>query len=207
MFKLNHLVQKINKKSIINTTVRHASGPKSPLFSIDEDKSLADKAKWEPNDFDQNDPFRRGVYINAFSMDGFRLNNHIKIIGPIVAFPRNVFAWNVGHVNDINEDSLCLFYLTKPKIDLVILGIGDTPMDAQLGRKLAHVMQKHKLNIEIFETYQACQQFNFLSAQGKSVAAAMIPPRIVKISDDDIIGTQARENVAGTWDTMHLPKT
>jgi hypothetical protein len=47
---------------------------------------------------------------------GFRLNNGMYILGPMAIFPRTVLSWNVGSVNEVNEDSLSLFCLLEPKI-------------------------------------------------------------------------------------------
>jgi hypothetical protein len=47
---------------------------------------------------------------------GFRLNNGMYVLGPMAIFPRTVLSWNVGSVDEINEDSLSLFCLLEPKI-------------------------------------------------------------------------------------------
>jgi NADH dehydrogenase [ubiquinone] 1 alpha subcomplex assembly factor 3 len=38
------------------------------------------------------------------------------VLGPMAIFPRTVLSWNVGSVDDINEDSLSLFCMLEPKI-------------------------------------------------------------------------------------------
>lgn len=62
------------------------------------------------------------LYLLSYSQLGFRLSNDLFAVGPIALFPRFVMQWNVKDYKSINEDSLALFYLMVPKVDILVIG-------------------------------------------------------------------------------------
>lgn len=121
-----------------------------------------------------NDP-EMGLMINTFSevslfdflcfvleikllfslqKDGFRLNNNFKVIGPMAIFPRTVLSWSVSSMEDINENSLRLFCFLEPKIDILILGVGDEEVTPAVGKQFLEIMKKYNINIEVLRTEQ-----------------------------------------------------
>ncbi|EDS29948.1 conserved hypothetical protein [Culex quinquefasciatus] len=131
-----------------------------------------------------------GLLINSYSQVGFRLSNDMVVLGPMALFPRTVLSWNVESHEDINEQSLSLFAALEPKVDILIVGIGDHPMTPAFGKKVISFMAKHKINVEVLNTEQACATFNFLNAEGRVVAAALIPPVTMRINEDDMMRRQ-----------------
>lgn len=105
---------------------------------------------------------------------------------------RTVLSWAVADLNDITEESLSLFTVLEPKIDILVIGIGDRTKDLSFYTKLHPFAVKHKLNLEILPTSQACSTFNFLNSEGRYVAGALIPPQTVEASDEDIYRTKLR---------------
>ena len=101
----------------------------------------------------QSDGAKGELVFNLWSFQmGFRLNNKLSVLGPMAIFPRTVFSWNINTVQDINEESLSLFFALEPKLDLLVLGIGDeylTPTDTT---RLLRLVRKHKINCEILPT-------------------------------------------------------
>ncbi|XP_053695630.1 NADH dehydrogenase [ubiquinone] 1 alpha subcomplex assembly factor 3 [Sabethes cyaneus] len=130
-----------------------------------------------------------GLLINSYSQVGFRLSNDMVVIGPMAIFPRSVFSWNVSGFEDINEDSLSLFSVLEPKIDILVVGIGDQQVTPAFSNKVIDYMRKHKINVEVLTTEQACATFNFLNAEGRVVAAALVPPVSLRINEDDMMRT------------------
>ncbi|XP_058452071.1 NADH dehydrogenase [ubiquinone] 1 alpha subcomplex assembly factor 3 [Malaya genurostris] len=131
-----------------------------------------------------------GLLINSYSTVGFRLNNNMVVVGPMAIFPRTVFSWNVASYEDINEESLSLFSVLEPKIDVLVVGIGDQPVTPAFNKKIIDYMRKYKINVEVLNTEQACATFNFLNAEGRVVAGALIPPITMRINEDDMMRTQ-----------------
>ncbi|KAF6775683.1 hypothetical protein AHF37_04510 [Paragonimus kellicotti] len=138
-----------------------------------------------------------GIYFSAYNQNGFLLNNGVRIIGPCAAFPRNAFCWNVGcfpsltfvttcpqvkDINDVNEDSLSLFFILEPRLDVLVIGKGETGVQVN-NASIFDVCRKHKLSVEVLPTQVAVGTFNFLNSEGRYVAAALIPPRRMDVYD------------------------
>lgn len=89
-----------------------------------------------------------------FFQDGFRLNTDFKIIGPIAIFPRTILSWNINTTDQINVESLRLFCVLEPKIDILIIGTGDEEVTPALVNRLAQILKKYKINVEVLKTEQ-----------------------------------------------------
>ncbi|RZC39788.1 zinc finger protein 2-like [Asbolus verrucosus] len=139
-----------------------------------------------------NNETELGLMINGFSQMGFRLNNDITVLGSMVIFPRSVLSWSVSDINEITEESLSLLTILEPKLDIVVLGIGDPQKDFSFYKKVVPFSRRHKLTFEILPTLQACATFNFLNSEGRHVAGALIPPQTVTVDYDDVLKTKLR---------------
>ncbi|XP_076253938.1 NADH dehydrogenase [ubiquinone] 1 alpha subcomplex assembly factor 3 isoform X2 [Rhynchophorus ferrugineus] len=133
-----------------------------------------------------------GLMIDAYSEVGFRLNNNITILGPMVIFPRSVLSWNIEGIKDVNEDSFSLFPVLEPKIDIIVLGTGDKVDNYNFFENLRKFSNKYKIAFEILPTETACPTFNFLNAEGRAVVGAMIPPTTFMYGLDDELNTNLR---------------
>lgn len=87
---------------------------------------------------------------------------------------------------------MSLFPLIEPKLDIIILGIGDKTKDLRFYTKLLPFAKKHKLNLEVLPTNQACSTFNFLTSEGRYVAGGFIPPQNIDTNEDDLLRTKLR---------------
>ncbi|VDK87468.1 unnamed protein product [Dibothriocephalus latus] len=125
-----------------------------------------------------------GVYLVGYNQYSFVLSNGVKMYGPVAAFPRNVFSWNVTSPMDINEESLSLFFALEPKLDILLIGKGSATekIDHQ---GILRCCWKHNVNVEIYPTPTAIGTFNFLNAEERYVAAALIPPIRLDVFDSD----------------------
>ncbi|KAB0798430.1 hypothetical protein PPYR_09423 [Photinus pyralis] len=133
-----------------------------------------------------------GLLINGISEVGFRLNNSVTVLGPMVIFPRSVLSWCIRDIRDINEESLSLFTILEPSIEIIVLGVGDSLENPKFYQSLLPFMRKHLINIEVLPTEQACTTFNFLNSEGRYVAAGLIPPQVLQTTDDDLLRTKLR---------------
>ncbi|XP_043266770.1 NADH dehydrogenase [ubiquinone] 1 alpha subcomplex assembly factor 3 [Venturia canescens] len=126
-----------------------------------------------------NTDLNYGLMIDGLSSSGFKLNNGVWVLGPVIIFPKSIISWNIGSSEDINEESLVLFKILQPKLDILILGLDQKYENSvpfiqtvkTLGKKIG-------MNIEICQTVHACTTFNYLNAERRYVAAALMPPRI-----------------------------
>lgn len=133
-----------------------------------------------------------GLMVDAFSQIGFRLNNGLSVMGPVALFPKTVLSWKINSAADINEDALSLFYLLEPKIDLLILGIGDK--GSKIDTSIIQFMKQKGINLEILPTESACTTFNFLNEERRYVAAGLIPPYSLTHTSDDLVASQRQAN-------------
>lgn len=109
-----------------------------------------------------------------------------------IFFYRSVLSWNVGDLNDINEASLSLFFVLEPKLDILVLGIGDEVDNFNFQKKLIPLSKKLKISFEILPTEHACATFNFLNAESRNVAGALIPPKHFETTMDDELKSKLR---------------
>ncbi|CAH2101622.1 unnamed protein product [Euphydryas editha] len=126
-----------------------------------------------------------GLMIDSYATYGFRLNNGITVLGPIAIFPRTILSWQVRTSQDINESSLRFFKLLEPKIDLLVMGLETN--DRNVINSVFRASREVKINMEILSTEHACATFNFLNAEGRSVAGAILPPLHVEVNEDDML--------------------
>ncbi|CAK1546565.1 unnamed protein product [Leptosia nina] len=129
-----------------------------------------------------------GLIIDSYGTFGFRLNNGLTVVGPMAIFPRTVLSWQVHNSDEITAESLTLFKLLEPKIDLLVIGLESS--ERKVLNSVFKASREVKLNVEILPTEHACSTFNFLNSEGRSVAAALIPPLHININEDDMLASQ-----------------
>lgn len=133
------------------------------------------------------------IMIDSYSRVGFRLNNGLFILGPMVVFPTSVLAWNVANDDDITEDTLSLFLHLEPKPDVLVVGLGDTDIANAFDNRIMKLLYKEKICAEVLPTDRACATFNFLNSEKRFVAAALMPPRKVIVTEADVINTHLKQ--------------
>lgn len=72
----------------------------------------------------------------------------------LILHVRSVLSWNVNSFEDINEKSLSLFPTLDPKIDVLIIGIGDQNPTPALSKRIIEFMKNYKINVEVLRTEQ-----------------------------------------------------
>lgn len=105
-----------------------------------------------------------------------------------------MLSWNVGSADDINEATLSLFCILEPKIDVLVLGLGDADVTPTIAKRIMAFTRKYKVNVEILTTESACATFNFLNAEQRMVAGAFIPPVSLRVNENDLMNAQRRNN-------------
>lgn len=99
-------------------------------------------------------------------------------------------SWNIDNYEDINEKTLSLFCALEPRIDVLVIGTGDNPTTPKFSKAIMAFMKKYGINVEVLPTEQACTTFNFLNGEGRMVAAAIIPPALMSVSEADYVRHQ-----------------
>lgn len=122
------------------------------------------------------------LLVDSYSTIGFRLNNGLYVIGPMAIFPRSVLQWNVGSLEDVPEEAFSLFTLLEPKVDVLVIGMGDR--HERINPRLVKFLRSKGIGLEAHPTVTACTTFNFLNVEDRNVAAALIPPTSVTTGDE-----------------------
>ena len=105
-------------------------------------------------------------------------------------------GWVVDSAEDITEESLSLFTVLDPKLDVLIIGYGSrntTTSRNPVDPKVIMKMRQKGINVEVLTTENAISTYNYLVEEGRVVAAALIPPSFVRLVDSDIVETKERK--------------
>ena len=91
--------------------------------------------------------------------------------------------------------SLCLFFMLEPKLDVLILGIGDKGPTPNFSMRIINLMKKYQTNIEVLPTQAACGNFNFLNTEHRNVACGLIPPSSGYCDELDLMRAKRRQAI------------
>lgn len=80
----------------------------------------------------------------------------------MVILPRTVLSWSIDSVDDIDEHSLCLLLALEPKLELLIIGTGDTEVTPELYNRVLDIVKAHGIRLEILKT-EAVRIFSLTS--------------------------------------------
>ncbi|KXJ21824.1 NADH dehydrogenase [ubiquinone] 1 alpha subcomplex assembly factor 3 [Exaiptasia diaphana] len=113
-------------------------------------------------------------YVTRYSSRGFRIKN-IKVFGSVAIVPDAFYHWKVQNPNDITTESLSLFTMMDPPIEILVVGTGDRIV--RLSPDVHKHMKQHNVMLEVQDTKNAAATFNFLLEEDRLVGAALIPPQ------------------------------
>lgn len=147
-------------------------------------------------------------YITKISNFGFRLNNGLFAVGPIVVFNEILLSWNIKNVKEINPHSMSFFRMFVPKFEVIVLGVGDSV--ANVHPDLIPWLSRNRVPYELHNTKDACKVYNSLAIDRRNVAAALVPPTAIGVPDRG----EGEENLKlldakvshGIWNDMIMGK-
>ncbi|CAL8338548.1 unnamed protein product [Merluccius merluccius] len=116
-----------------------------------------------------------GVMIHSYSPRGFTIDDN-KVYGPCALLPPAILQWNVASHEDISEESVSLFHLLEPRIEILILGTGSQV--ERINPKVLALLRSKRIAVEVQDTANACATFNFMISERRMVAAGLIPPSL-----------------------------
>ncbi|CAD5225934.1 unnamed protein product [Bursaphelenchus xylophilus] len=123
------------------------------------------------------------IGIRGMSQTGFRMYDLNFLWGPIACFPTVAVSWKVKTPEEINEESLDMFFALRPKLDVLVLGVGARKNVDIVRKNVVKVAAKHRVGLELMVTEDAVTTFNFLNAEHRYVAGAFFPQIDLKVSD------------------------
>ncbi|XP_056129694.1 NADH dehydrogenase [ubiquinone] 1 alpha subcomplex assembly factor 3 isoform X2 [Lampris incognitus] len=116
-----------------------------------------------------------GVMIEGYSSRGFSINGN-QVFGPCALLPPAILQWNVGSFKDITEESVSLFHMLEPRIEILVLGTG--ARTERIKAEVLALLKKKGIAVEVQDTPNACATFNFLVSERRLAAAGLIPPPV-----------------------------
>ncbi|XP_065909900.1 NADH dehydrogenase [ubiquinone] 1 alpha subcomplex assembly factor 3-like isoform X2 [Dysidea avara] len=111
--------------------------------------------------------------IDGYTTRGFNINGN-KVFGSIALLPRAYFHWKIVRPDEITPESLTLFHIVRPRIELVVLGTG--VKIKHVSRDVREFLRGKGIALEIQDTHNACGTFHCLMDEGRMAGAALIPP-------------------------------
>lgn len=92
---------------------------------------------------------------------------------PVLVTPTVTAAWSVTHAEALSVESLAFLKTVEPSPELLVLGCGARAVFVPPALRAA--LKQAGLALEVVDTGAACRIYNVLLAEGRRVAAALIP--------------------------------
>jgi uncharacterized protein len=92
---------------------------------------------------------------------------------PVLVTPTRTTAWNVARAEDLALDNLAALSEVPTPTEILVVGCGLRAVF--LPPALRASLKSAGLSLEVVDTGSACRTYNVLLAEGRRVAAALIP--------------------------------
>lgn len=92
---------------------------------------------------------------------------------PVLVTPTVTTAWNVARADEVSLDNLAPLKSAAVPTELLVLGCGTRAIFIAPDKRAA--LRRAGLALEVVDTGSACRIYNVLLAEGRRVAAALIP--------------------------------
>jgi uncharacterized protein len=110
--------------------------------------------------------------VEAYGGGGFRVAGE-RFDGSILILDDTVLAWPASDHQALTPDSFAPVFATgREAVEFVLLGTGVKLAPAP--RPVREAMRAAGLGLEVMTTVEACRLYNFLAAEGRRLAAALI---------------------------------
>lgn len=93
--------------------------------------------------------------------------------GPVIVFPNQTIAWDVTDFAGLTVASFTAVIEAEPKVEILLLGSG--PKMQLLPGALRRDLRASGVIVDVMDTGAACRTYNVLLAEGRRVAAALLP--------------------------------
>ena len=111
--------------------------------------------------------------IQSYGQGKFRISGNVYE-GAVLVFPDDVIPWDFkGTVQDLQEHDFKDLAERQGQVDVVLLGSGSAI--SFLKPALKKNLRTKGLPFESMDTGAACRTYNVLMAEGRRVAAALLP--------------------------------
>jgi uncharacterized protein len=109
--------------------------------------------------------------IDLYGNGGFRFAD-MSHRGSLLCLPSGIYAWNVAHVDEIDEAAIAGLIAEASEIDMLFIGTGDVA--AQLKSPVRKRLREAGIGTEVMLTGAAIRIYNIVLGERRRVAAALI---------------------------------
>jgi len=110
--------------------------------------------------------------IQSYAGGKFRVSGQLYD-GAIIVTPQDTIGWAATDLTNLTIDDFQPLIADAAEIDVVLLGTG--AQMAFLDPALKKALSAQGLNVDVMDTGAACRTYNVLMAEGRRVAAALLP--------------------------------
>lgn len=94
-------------------------------------------------------------------------------VGAVIVLPDRTLAWEASDAASLSVGHFTPVLEAEPKVEILLLGTGPTmrmiPKDLRLS------LREQGVVVELMDSRAVCRTYNVLLAEGRRVAAAMLP--------------------------------
>jgi len=134
--------------------------------------------------YDLNISANQGLSILAFGDHCFQVND-ILVRHSILLFKDHFLLWNANEFDDITIESLNIFTVLYPTIEILLIGCGEY-QPKQIDSKIVQHFKSKGIVIEASHTSNAAATYNILISEERNVAAALLTmkPKTIQTTED-----------------------
>lgn len=110
--------------------------------------------------------------IQTYGPGRFRISD-VDHTGAVLVLPHSTVPWPVAAAGDIAPDNLAAIITATPPVETLLVGSGIRAVFIPPSRRVA--LKAHGIVLEVMDTGAACRTYNVLLAEGRRIAAALIP--------------------------------
>eukprot|EP00008_Paramoeba_atlantica_P012409 CAMPEP_0201480196 /NCGR_PEP_ID=MMETSP0151_2-20130828/4733_1 /ASSEMBLY_ACC=CAM_ASM_000257 /TAXON_ID=200890 /ORGANISM="Paramoeba atlantica, Strain 621/1 / CCAP 1560/9" /LENGTH=150 /DNA_ID=CAMNT_0047861977 /DNA_START=128 /DNA_END=580 /DNA_ORIENTATION=+ len=114
------------------------------------------------------------IIIEEYNDESFVVNG-VHVVGPQLLFPTIALHWNVPSLPEATIDDFQPVVDMFPKIDILIIGTGETMASSQFDTSITQYLKNQKIAVEPMATWHAIGTFNILNQENRRVAAVLWP--------------------------------
>lgn len=110
--------------------------------------------------------------IDTYGPGRFRVANTLYE-GAIIVFPDRTITWDVPGFASLTADHFAPVAAADPRPEILLLGTG--PRMGLLPAALRRGLKEQGVVVDVMDSPAACRTYNILLAEGRRVAAALLP--------------------------------
>ncbi len=171
--------------SVARSIVRHCSGQREGVPPVPTGRGpIIVTSSLKDSELIRDEQGGDGKYlfkqVRGLGDSSFMIND-IYVRQSVLLLPKSFFLWNAKKFEDISVDSLSLFSMLYPTIEVLFIGCGENQPGPGSVEIIKHFKKKGVV-VEFSDTANAASTFNVLVGEGRNVGAALLTNK--PINDD-----------------------